>query len=91
MRIFNAIPVKLPKEIQRGGPDIRGPWPIINIVAKVLPNFKPPDRGGATIPVWGDFRDGGTVTASLRGLRPDFQTFMERLPSGYEILGLQVD
>ena len=65
--------MKIPKEINRGGPDIRGPWPIIDIVAKVLPNFKPPDRGGATIPVWGDFRDGGTVTASLRGLQPGGQ------------------
>ena len=81
----------LPTEFHRGrgGPDVRGPWPIIDTLAKILPNFRPPNNGGATIPVWGDFSDGGTVTASLRSLRPDFETILRTLPSGYEILGLR--
>ena len=81
----------LPTESHRGGPDVRGPWPIIDTLAKILPNFKPPDNERATIPVWGDFRRGGTVTASLRGLRPDFETILQTLPSNYEILGTRVN
>ena len=79
------------KEAHRGGPDVRGPWPIISTLANILPSFKPPDDRGATIPVWGSFRDGGTVTASLRGLQPDFGTFLKKLPSGYEIIGARVN
>ena len=87
-----------PKTIRptKGGPDIRGPYPILKTLAAILPNnFIPPESGGVTIPVWGDFRSGGTVTASLRGLQPNFQdnhllleSLLETLPSNYEILGM---